>query len=239
MTQQVELACRNADLGRFDTAVEILLGIREEQLEFAGGRSLIASVYRQIGRHDLAAGYDAQGLQRGRRDALGRAMCALGAAADRVGVADLPGACGRLAEARPMVAAVPVVHWALRWFDPWLTQAWVDAEVHLLGDEPVAAVEVLEPFARQRPRGVPNTRWPYERTKTWLFLGVAQRCAGRTEDAVASLQRAASIAADARLAPLLVPAFEQLRSLSAPLAQPYAARAEQAIALLARHQPAS
>lgn len=235
MCQQVELACRAADHGRFDTAVILASAVADDRREYAACRSLLASIYRQGGRHDMAAGYDIAGLRQGPQDDLGRAMCALGAAADRVGVADLAGAREALVAADRAVDQVPADHWAGRWFEPWLTQAWVAAEVSLLADDPAGAVRILLPFARIRPRTVPPPRWPFERAKTWLFLGVAQRCAGL--DAADSLLAAVRIAAQAQLAPLLVPAWQQLRLVDPAAAAPFGVRAAGAADLLAQHRP--
>ncbi len=237
MAQQVELACRAADTGRFDEALRLCAGVGPERIEYSACRALAASIYRQSGRHDLAEPLDDQALAAPRPDELGRAMAALGLVADRVGAADAPGARSGLLRAREELAQVPPSHWAGRWFDPWLTAAWVSAEVSLLAGDPASAVAELLPLAGVRPRAVANTRWPHERAKTLLFLGVAQRCAGQPAAAADNLARAIGIAVDAGLAPLVVPAVEQLAELDEGAAQRYREPLAQARATLRRHLP--
>ena len=86
MSQQIELACGYADRGSFDTAVKICRGIDPSRTEHAAALSLIASVLRQLGRHDLALGLDELGASSD--DLLGRSMCRLGTVADHVGAGD-------------------------------------------------------------------------------------------------------------------------------------------------------
>ena len=236
MSQQVELACRAADHGEFDEAVRISGHVAEDRLEFAASQALIASVYRQVGRHQQAQRHDEAGLAAPEPDPLGRAMCRLGLAADRIGVGDEPGAREALEVAALAVAQVPAWHWAGRWFDPWLTEAWVRAELHLLVDEPAAAVADLEPFARAKPRATPNTRWPYERAKTLLFLGVAQRCAGSAE-AAGTLAAAADLCLSGGLDPLLLPAAQQLQEVDPGAAQPLRPAVAAAVRRMRQHRP--
>lgn len=236
MSQQVELACRAADTGRFDEAVQICGLVAPDRLEFAACQALIASVYRQVGMHGAAEPFDERGLRAPVADALGRAMCSLGLTADRVGAGDAAAARAALAAASSAVAEVRAWHWATRWFDPWLTQAWVAAEVHLLSDEPDRAVLVLRPFADVRPRTTATTRWPFERAKTLLFLGVAERCTGDPA-AADHLAAAARVCCDAGLDPLLLPAVEQLAALDAPTAEPYRESLAAARHRLLRHRP--
>jgi hypothetical protein len=236
MAQQVELACLAADHGAFDAAVSVCSTVPESRRDYAACQSLIASVYRQLGRHALAEPFDAAGLAAQQADPLGVAMCSLGLAADAIGLAD-PDVERALRRAEAAVRQVPPDHWATRWFDPWLTHAWVEAEVGLLRDDPMRAVAVLQPFAFERLHGSPHTRWPHERAKTWLFLGVAQRCAGQSDAALDSLSRAVRISAQAALRPLLVPAVEQLALLDPEQARQWEASAHQARRYLRRHLP--
>ena len=237
MSAQVELACRAADRGRFDAAVRISAAVSPDRQEFAACQALIASVYRQVGRHQQAQRFDEVGLDAPVADALGLAMCRLGLAADRIGVGDGAGAAEALEEAARAVAQVPAWHWAGRWFDPWVTQAWVSAELHLLRDDPQAAVADLLPFASVKARDTPNTRMPVERAKTLLFLGVAQRCSGETAAAAATLAAAADRCLAAGLDPLLLPAVQQLGQVDAEAAERLRPAAAAAAARMGRHRP--
>ncbi len=237
VSQQVELACRSSDNGAFDTCVARCRELAPDRVEYAVSRSLLASVYRQVGRHDLAQPFDEQGIRPQVPDALGQVMCRCGLAADRVGVGDLAGARSALRRAESAMAELGASHWATRWFDPWITHAWIGAEICLLADEPDRAAAVLRPFVQIKPRQVRNTRWPFERAKTLLFLGVSQRCAGQRAEATASLELSARIAAHAQLAPLLVPAVEQLAVLDPARAQQWTAPVERARSHLQRHTP--
>ena len=236
MSQQVEVACRAADTGVFDKAVRTCALVVPDEPEFAACQALIASVYRQVGLHQSAQAFDERGLRAPAHDDLGRAMCSLGLAADLVGVGDRAGARAALAAAAPAVAEVPAWHWGARWFDPWLTEAWVAAEVHLLSDEPDAAVRVLQPFADMKPRTNPTTRWPFERAKTLLFLGVAERCVGQP-DAAGHLTVAARMCQEAGLDPLLLPAVEQLATLDPLQAAAYDSAVAAARRRMLRHRP--
>jgi len=237
VSQQVELACRAADRGSFDRAVAVCLQVDGARTEYAACRSILGSVYRQVGRHDLAGPFDAAGLAAEVQDPVGLSMCLLGLAADAVGAGDAAGARAALGRAEEGLAAVRAWHWASRWIDPWLTHAWVRAEVHLLEGDAAGAAAVLEPFADVRPRATPGTRWPHERAKTLLFLGVAQRCAGDPGAAVPRLRAAVGISAEEGLSPLLVPAFEQLSQLDPAAAQPFSAACARARTVLEAHRP--
>lgn len=237
MSRSVELACHSADRGLFDQAVALCSQVGPDRREYAACRSITASVYRQVGRHDLAEPFDRQGSAAIDGDPLGRTMCRLGLAADRVGVADLSGAQEALAAAEESLAALQPPHRNARWLDPWLTRAWIGAEVCLLGADPGGAVALLEPFAQRRPRRPASARWPFEHAKTMLFLGVAQRCAGAVDAAAASLATAARLAHREGLAALLVPAADQLHQLPSDDARLYDGAVLRARAVLAAHQP--
>lgn len=235
MSQQIELACGYADRGAFDTAVEICGGVDPSRMEHAAALSLIASIYRQVGRHDVAAGFDDVGTAAS--DPLGRSMCRLGRVADHVGAGEAGLAAEALAAADAAIAEVKPWHWATRWFDPWLTRAWVAAEVELLGARPDAAVAALEPFAAVKPRATRNTRWPHERAKTLLFLAVARRECGDTGRARDDVLRAVEISARARLAPLLLASLPVLGDLDPDAAAGYRPEGAVALRLVERHAP--
>lgn len=237
MSAQVELACRAADRGRFDTAISISAAVSPDRQEFAACQALIASVYRQVGRHERAQRFDEAGLNAPVADALGHAMCRLGLAADRIGAGDEGGASEALDEAARAVAQVPAWHWAGRWFDPWVTQAWVSAELHLLRGDPQAAVADLLPFASVKARETPNTRMPFERAKTLLFLGVAQRCTGDAAAAAATLAAAADRCLAAGLDPLLLPTVQQLELVDAAAGERLRPAAAAAAARMRQHRP--
>jgi hypothetical protein len=236
VSQQVELACRAADRGQFDEAVRIGSRVAPDRLEFAACQALIASVYRQVGQHRQAQEHDEAGLAAPVPDDLGRAMCRLGLVADRIGVGDAEGAAEALGEAARAVAQVPAWHWAGRWFDPWVTEAWVRAEWHLLRDEPAAAAADLQPFADTKARATRNTRWPHERAKTLLFLGVAQRCSADGA-AAGTLAAAAELCLAAGLDPLLPPTVQQLREVDPTAAESLHSATAAAVRRMRQHRP--
>lgn len=141
-------------------------------------------------------------------------------------------------QADAALAEVPAWHWAGRWFDPWLTRAWVYAELCLVGNDPAAAMAELVPFASVKPRPVPGPRWSHDRAKTLLFLGVAQRIAGDPA-ARTTLAAAADLAESAELNPLLVPAVDQLHEVDPPAANRLRGPVAQAQQQLRQHQPPS
>ncbi len=237
VSQQIELACRAADRGRFDEAVRLCRQIPEHRLEFSASRALLASVYRQAGRHDLALPYDEEGLASGVPDPLGAAMCRLGLAADRIGAGDLAAARADWTAAQDHLASVARAHWAVRWFDPQLTRAWVGAELGLMADRPAEGVALLEPFLSVRRDASPTTRWHFEYAKTLLFLGVSQRCCGMAEPAVDNLAKAARVSAAEGLAALLVPIVAELRGLDPERAREWDGAIGRAREVLERHRP--
>ena len=236
MSQLVELACRDADRGRFDRAADLIGQLPPDRLEYAACRSLLASIYRQTGEHATAEAIDEQGLAAPVPDELGASMCSLGLVADRIGAGDEAGAAAALDRADDLLAVVPAWHWATRWFDPWLLRGWVAAELALLAGRPLDAVAELLPFADSPSPRVPMTRRGHERAKTLLFLGVARRVAGQPEEAVQALTSAARIARAESLLPLLAPIAEQLADLE-PAGSTWSELAVEARAQLAVHPP--
>jgi hypothetical protein len=236
VSQLIEVACRAADRGWFDVAVATSQAVPVDARERPAALSLIASVHRQLGDHAAAEAFDREGVDGRVADPLGTTMCRIGLAADRVGAADAVGAGRALQTADLALSALPPWHWATRWFDPWLTRAWVAAEIALLSNDPLLAVAELEPFALARPDLVPTTRAAHERAKTLLFLGVAERTAGLPQGAE-HVRGAARVAAQADLAPLLVPCAELLAELDPDRADQWQDVAHRARARIAAHRP--
>lgn len=237
MCQVIEVSCQLADRGRFDEALRLIRSLAETAREYAAGLALQASIWRQVRRHDLAEQLDLAGLKPRVPDALGTTMCALGLAADRVGQGDAQAATELLQRGDAALADLAPWHWATRWFDPWVTRSWVAAEVFLLTDQPDRAVIELEQWRDSPMPKVPNTRWPYERAKTLLFLGVAELTAGDRDRAQSDLQAAAELAIRAGYVPLILPIAELLAELQPERTEFWQGQVRAAKAQLARHEP--
>lgn len=236
MSQLIETACSAADRGWFDAAQQSIAAVPESARERSAALSLLASIHRQLGAHDVARVHDLQGCSGAAADPLGVAMCRIGLAADLVGAADAEGAERTLRGADSDLAGLSPSHWAVRWFDPWLTRAWVEAEIALLSDEPARAAALLEPFLLPRS-GQANTRAAHERAKTLLFLGIAERTAGQPEPAHEHLRQAARTAARADLAPLLIPIAEAMALAEPERAATWDTVATRARSRIAAHLP--
>lgn len=206
--------------GRYGTALETLeplvAAAQTPQTKVIGAlaAATIGSVQRQLGRHAVAQGYDETALDLATDTDEGRFDALLGLAADAVGLGDGASAAQRLEEARQVVGQRP------QWWRQRVRFGWVEAELALLGNQPeqadqaaTAAVELAERSGA--PRHV---------AKGLLFSGVAQIEAGRSDEAAATLRRAARLAESLGTVPLQWPVRAVLGALLAGTAPEDSAR---------------
>lgn len=194
--------------GRYGRALEMLEPVTsadvagappELVLIRAAACATAASLLRQIGDHPAADPLDQAGLVLlGQVPApLGadvRLDCAVGAAADAVGVSDLPTARARLELARGLVR--PDVGWR-----PIVRFHWVETEVALLAlDVPAALLG-----ARAAVELAGDAGSPRHLAKSAMFLGVAQGLEGDLASAATDLRTAAELADRHQLLPLVWP----------------------------------
>ena len=204
-------------LGRYGQALaelEPLLGrpgaglpdtaLMHERL-FAGyGAGTVASLLRQVGDHAGGESLDRWGLDvlagLAVAGAEAWADCAIGWAADAVGLGQAEVAMQRLQAAADHVARCPPEQWRVR-----VRLGWAVAEVALLTGRPGDAVTA----SRQAVLGAERARAPRHVAKSLLFLGVAQLEAaddGAAPVAVGVLRRSAMLAEELGLLPLVWPA---------------------------------
>jgi hypothetical protein len=155
--------------------------------------STAASVHRGLGRHAAAAELDQRGLVLS--DAPGEASfdAQLGLASDAVGVGDLSEAQERFAAAQAIIEG----HGG----DWWRQRVRLDcarAEIALLSELPHDAILA----AAGAVNGAEAARAPRHVAKSLLFQGVAELQSG-SDDAVATLRRAASLAEGLSALPLV------------------------------------
>ena len=168
----------------------------------------VASVHRQLGRHDVAQGYDEAALAASADTAEGRFDALLGLAADAVGRGDEATARARLTEATDLVGE------RTDWWRQRVRLGWVAAEVALLAGSPADAVTAAADAVQRAER----SDAPRHVAKGLLFLGVAQVEAGREAQAVTTLRRAALLAESLGTRPLQWPVRAVLGALLAETA---------------------
>jgi hypothetical protein len=152
-----------------------------------------ASVHRGIGRHDTAAAMDNRGLVMTEGPGEAAFDCLLGLASDGVGA-------GRLNDARDWLSKSEGViegHGG-DWWRQRVRLDWARAEVALLADQPHDAILA----AAGAVAGAEAARAPRHVAKGLLFQGVAELQSG-SEDALATLRRAASLAEGLGAVPLI------------------------------------
>jgi hypothetical protein len=231
LTQGVNAAA----FGCYATALEIVTPHRESAMApsiFA----LIASCYRQLGEHSLAAVNDAHGLVSDSIDAVGRADCATGWVADAIGTdASAPDHLEILehrldrAQKATDLAVGSGQMWRLH-----VRLSWVRAEVDLVAARPDAA----RTFADRAVVSSLLHGTQRHLAKSLLIQGVARLADGQTQPAVYSLERAAALADIAGLQPLRVPAHGLLAQLAdGAIAAAHRGSAEQAADLIAADLP--
>jgi hypothetical protein len=155
--------------------------------------STSASVHRGLGRHEAAGELDGRGLvlADGRGEAAFDAL--LGLASDAVGTADVDTARTRLAESAEILTDHGGDWWRQR-----VRLDWTTAEVALLAERPDEAILA----SAGAVRGAEAARAPRHVAKGLLFQGVAELEAG-SEDAIATLRRAAVLAEGLGALPLV------------------------------------
>lgn len=177
----------------------------EQRLFGAFAAATMASVHRQVGRHQAAQEYDGRGLALTDGTGEGAFDCTLGLAADAVGLADAETAAAELETA---AALVPTR--ADEWWRQRVRLDWVRAEVAMLTDQPAAAGLAAAAAVERAER----SRAPRHVAKGLLFLGVSQLHGG-SDEAVATLRRAATLAEGLGAVPLVWPARALLGALLA------------------------
>lgn len=208
--------------GRYAEAIEVLEPLAaadpaappDRQIFAALAGAALASVHRQLGRHGVARAYDEAGLQR--TDGTGEAAfdCLLGLAADAVGLAD-----GEVARSE-LARAAALTEGRHDWWRQRVRIGWVEAEIGLLTGDPDAAVHAAAGAVELAER----SGAPRHVAKGLLFLGVSLVEAGRDQDAVATLRRAALLAESLGTLPLQWPARAVLGALLADRACEESAR---------------
>lgn len=158
---------------------------------FAG--STAASVHRGLGRHEAARDLDRRALAL--TDGPGEATfdCTLGLASDAVGIGDADEAAERFAECEAMLAGHGGDWWRQR-----VRLDWARAEIALLAERAQDAVAA----AANAVSGAEAARAPRHVAKSLLFQGVSELQAG-SEDAIATLRRAAGLAEGLSALPLV------------------------------------
>lgn len=197
--------------GRFGSALDVLAPLvtesatAESRMLGALAAATTASVHRQLGRHDVAQGYDETALA-GSGGAGEAAFDAnLGLASDAVGLGESEAAEARLAAAAALVAD----HQG--WWRQRVRLGWVRCEVALLAGDPEAALgPVQESVDLAEQSGAPR-----HVAKGLLFHGVALVEAGRPDEAAAVLRRAGLLAESLGTLPLLWPVRAVLGALLA------------------------
>lgn len=199
--------------GRYGRALEVLgpvvtdVSTPESKVFASLAGATVASLHRQLGRHEDAAGYDEAALAVATEvdSADGRFDAVLGLAADAVGLNDAATAGTRLAEAAAHIGD------RSDWWRQRVRLGWVRAEVALLRDSAaeavgasLAAVELAE-----------HSGAPRHVAKGLLFVGVSQVEAHRPASAAATLRRAALLAESLGTLPLQWPVRAVLGTLVA------------------------
>lgn len=155
--------------------------------------STAASVHRGLGRHEAASELDERGLALA--DGPGEATfdCLLGLASDAVGVGQLDEARDRFAQAKAVLDGHGGDWWRQR-----VRLEWARAEIALLAELPHDAILA----AAGAVNGAEAARAPRHVAKSLLFQGVAELQSG-SDDAVATLRRAAGLAEGLAALPLV------------------------------------
>ncbi len=177
----------------------------ESRLFAALAGATVASVHRQLGRHDVATEADTAALALEGTGPQARFDALLGLASDAVGLDRPDEAAARLAEAAALLPERGDEWWRQR-----VRLAWTRAE--LAGLEGRAAEAVAA--ATAAVEGAERARAPRHVAKGLLILGIAQVGAD-LPDAVATLRRAATLAESLGTVPLVWPSRALLGALVA------------------------
>jgi hypothetical protein len=224
-----------AAVGRYATALKIVAPYENSAIA-PSIYAVIASCYRQLGEHSFAAVNDARGLVSDSIDAVGRADCATGWAADSIGTEALASDLQDILDHR-LDRAQKATDLAVGSGQMWRLHVrlnWVRAEVDLVAVRPDAACT----FADRAVVSSLLHGTQRHLAKSLLIQGVTRLADGQTQSAVYSLERAAALADLSGLHPLRVPAHGLLAQLSdGPTAAAHRASAQQAADLIAADLP--
>jgi hypothetical protein len=201
-SESLAAAIASAALGDYRLAVTTADLLTHSALA-SSAHALIASCYRQLGEHQVAASVDRAGLLSDQPDIVGRADCATGWAADLIGSAPHSASLAadlaqrlELAERCTAAASGEPESWRLQ-----VRLLWVRAEAALvLG----AAAEALGYAVRatELSNGSESSR---HQAKSLLVQGVASAVSADAASAHRCLTQAAALADANALAPLQVP----------------------------------
>ncbi len=186
-----------------------------DQLLFAAlSSATMASVNRQLGRHQVARSLDQRALELAGGSAEAMFDARLGLAADAVGLDD------PLTARAELERAVAVTEGRDDWWRQRVRVLWVRAELALLmGDAPAAAGSADDAVGIAEASGAPR-----HVAKSLLFQGVAQVQNGDLDEAGTTLRRAATLAESLGTLPLLWPSRAVLGALVEPTAPQESAR---------------
>ena len=208
--------------GRYGSALTVLEpvaghgsdGPPERALFAALSSATMASLHRQLGRHDAARALDQQALSFAGESPEAAFDARLGLAADAIGLGDPITARGELERATTLTEG------RSDWWRQRVRLLWVRAELALLTGDPGAAASLTD-TAVQVAEG---SGAPRHVAKSLLFHGVAQVQGGELEEAGSTLRRAATLAESLGCLPLLWPSRAVLGALIEPTAPQESAR---------------
>jgi hypothetical protein len=166
---------------------------REIRLFASLAAATAASVHRGLGRHAAAAELDSRGLAMTEGPGEAAFDCLLGLTSDAVGASRLDDARERFTQAATVCEGRGGDWWRQR-----VRLDWARAEVALLAEQPNDAILA----ASGAVRGAETARAPRHVAKGLLFQGVAELQSG-SQDAIATLRRAASLAERLAAVPLV------------------------------------
>lgn len=201
--------------GRYGAALTVLsplveagrpVGAPAEQRLFAAlSSATIASVHRQLGRHQVARDADRTALELS--DGTGEAAfdAEVGLAADAVGLEDLDEAIERATRAANLVPDR-----AEEWWRQRVRLGWVQADIALLEGRAAEAAGVASAAVDRAE----DARAPRHVAKSLLYLGLAQ-VSGDDPEAAQTLRRAATLAESLGCIPLAWPSRALLGALVA------------------------
>ena len=208
--------------GRYGQALTVLHPLAaadqpepERRLFSSLAAATVASVHRQLGRHNDGRDWDerAQALAGSAPEAAFDA--ALGLASDAIGLGQADNAQELLTQAQTLAQG------RAEWWRQRVRLDWVRAELALLTDRPGQAVE----RATAAVMLAENSGAPRHVAKSLLFTGIAQVQTGDLDEAVVSLRRAAGLAESLGAVPLVWPARAVLGALISATAPAEGAKA--------------
>ena len=220
----VALAAR----GRFGAALTVLAPLVEtagdddvpaQSVLYASlASATIASVHRQLGRHEIAQQADLSALALGEGDDEATFDALVGLVADAVGLGEVTRASERLAEAAVLLPVEPG-DGSDRWWRQRIRLDWAGVELALLEGRSQDAVQAAgAAITRAEQAGAPR-----HVAKGLLFLGLAHLAGGAEPtaptdraNAVTALRRAADVAEQVGAAPLIWPARALLGAVITP-----------------------